>query len=254
MERPDDVFDIAKSYVDAGSDMIGTNSFGGSCYKLGHYGLSDRSAQINEAAAGISRTAAGEGIWVIASVGPTGIMLVLEEVTEEEMYNAFMAQAMALERGGADAVCIETMSDIEEACIAIRAAKENTSLGVICTFTFDLTAHSGYRTMMGASPGAALDAAVKAGADIVGTNCGNGFARMIDIVTIMRETNNDIPILVHANAGLPQAVDGRDVYPETPEDMARLAPALARAGANIIGGCCGTTPAHIRAMKKALAR
>ena len=252
IERPDDVFDIAKSYIDAGADMVKSNSFGGTCYKLGHYALADRAAEINEAAAKISRSAAGEDKWVIASMGPTGKMLVIEEVTENEMYDAFKVQATALEKGGADAVCIETMSDIDEACIAIKAAKENTSLEVICTFAFERTARGDYRTMMGVSPADALVAALEAGADIVGTNCGNGIERMIEIVTQMREINKDVPILVHANAGLPHTVNGKDVFPETPEDMARMAPMLIKAGADIIGGCCGTTPAHIKAIKEAI--
>jgi len=252
VERPDDVLDIAKSYIDAGADMVKTNSFGGTCYKLEHYALADCAAEINEAAARISRTAAGEHNWVIASIGPTGKMLVIEEVTEEEMYDAFRTQSVALEKGGADAVCIETMSDIEEACTAIRAVKAHTSLEVICTFVFERTVRGDYRTMMGVSPAAAMTAALEAGADIIGTNCGNGIERMIEIVTQMRDAGKDVPILVHANAGLPQTVNGKDVFPETPEDMARLVPALVQAGANIIGGCCGTTPAHITAIKMAL--
>ena len=252
VNRPDDVRGIADSYIKAGSDMVQANSFGGNCYKLEHYGLQDRAAEINEAAAKISRAAAGESNWVIASVGPTGKMLVIEEVTEGEMYDAFKTQAMALERGGADAICIETMSDIEEACIAIRAAKENTALEVICTFAFERTIHGDYKTMMGVSPDDAVKAAVEAGADIIGTNCGNGFERMIEIVSQMREINQEIPILVHANAGLPTFVDGKDVFPETPEDMARMMSKIISAGANIIGGCCGTTPAHIKAMKSAI--
>ncbi|MCL2351307.1 MAG: homocysteine S-methyltransferase family protein [Firmicutes bacterium] len=252
VERPEEVLDVARSYIDAGADMIETNSFGGSSYKLSHYRLAERAAEINEAAARISRQAAGEDRWVIASLGPTGEMLVTEDVTERELYDAFASQAAAFERGGADAVCIETMSDIGEAVQAIRAVKENTGLEVICTFTFEKTVKGEYRTMMGVDPAAALKAAAEAGADIVGANCGNGIERMIEIVGLMRGVNKDIPILVHANAGLPCSIDGKDVFPETPEDMAEAAPRLAKAGADIIGGCCGTTPAHIRAIKEAL--
>ena len=252
IDRPSDVMDVAKNYIDAGADMVETDSFGASSFKLEHYGLADRAAEINEAAAKISRQAAGDDKWVIASIGPTGKMLVTEEVTEDELYEAFKTQAVAFEKGGADAACIETMSDIEEACQAVKAVKENTKLEVICTFTFEKTVQGEYRTMMGADPVSSMNAVIAAGADVVGANCGNGIERMIEIVSQMRAANKNIPILVHANAGLPKNEGGKTVFPETRQDMAALAPKLAAAGANIIGGCCGTTPAHIKAMKEAL--
>jgi 5-methyltetrahydrofolate--homocysteine methyltransferase len=252
LDRPASVLDIAKSYVRAGADMIETNSFGGSSVKLSHYGLAEKAGEINLASAKISREAAGNEKWVIASIGPTGKMLVMGDITEDELYRSFKEQAMAFEKGGADAICIETMSDLGEAGLAIRAAKENTNLEIIATFTFDRTVSGDYRTMMGVSPREAALMSLEAGADIIGTNCGNGFERMIDIVKQIKAVAKDALILVHANAGLPVNIDGADVFPETPEQMAALVPELVNAGANIIGGCCGTTPDHIRAIRNAV--
>jgi len=250
----DAVKDIAQSYINAGADLVETNSFGANRFKLQHFGLQDKVAEINEAAARASREAAGDDRYVIASVGPTGKMLLMGDVTEDELYDAFREQAVALEKGGADAVCIETMSDAGEAVQAIKAAKENTGLEVIATFTFGKTLQGEYRTMMGLLPSDAVRAAVDAGADIVGSNCGNGMERMIDIVKEIRAEYPDVFILVHANAGLPVLVDGASTFPETPEMMASCVPALLEAGANIVGGCCGTTPAHIKAMLAAMPR
>ena len=252
VDKPGEALCIAKSYIDAGADMIKTNSFGGNVLKLSRYGLSERAAEINEAAASISRQAAGSDRFVIASIGPTGKMLLMEDVSERQLYDAFAAQAVSLEKGGADAALIETMSDIGEAVQAVKAVKENTGLEVICTFTFDQTVRGEYRTMMGADPASAALAVIEAGADIAGANCGNGMEDMIEIARTIRAAHKEVPILVHANAGLPTLVDGADVFPEGPEVMASFVPRLIDVGVSVIGGCCGTTPAHTRAMKEAL--
>jgi len=247
-----DVFDIAKSYIDAGSDIIESNSFGASRIKLAHYGLEREAFTINRIAVEISRKAAGEDKFVIASMGPTGKIPMMEEIPTADFYNAFKEQAIAFSEGGADAVCIETMADPQEAIIAIKAVKENTPLTCICTFTFDRTASGEYRTIMGTSPEIAGENAVKAGADIIGTNCGNGIEGMVEIVHIFRNIFPEIPILVHSNAGVPIHNGSETIFPESPDFMAEKVVHLADAGANIIGGCCGTTPEHIKAMKMAL--
>jgi len=245
IEHPDEVFDIAKSYIDAGADMVETNSFGGSSFKLIHYGLADRASELNQAAAGISRKAAGDK-FVLGSVGPTGKILMMGEVTPEEVYESFKEQVIALEKGGADAIIIETFTDIDEARLAIRAAKENTTREVICTMTFEKTVDGEYRSMMGVSPTEMMQELVPEGVDIIGANCGNGIEGMIQIVKEIRLCNAVIPVLVHANAGMPVYDDGKTVFPESPIQTASYVKAIIDAGVNIIGGCCGTTPEHIR--------
>ncbi len=249
--RPDDVRRIAREYAAAGADIIGTNSFGGSSLRLGDFGLADRAEELGRAAARLSRQEAGER-WVAGSIGPTGRMLFAGDVTERQLYDSYREQASALESGGADVLCIETMSDVQEAEIAISACKENTGCEVFCTFTFERTTRGEYRTMMGVSPTAAALAAAAAGADVIGANCGNGMEAMLPIIEEMRAAKPCTPILVQANAGLPVQRDGRTVFPESPEQMAAMVGELVRAGANIIGGCCGTTPAHISAIRRAI--
>ena len=247
ISRATDVFDIANSYIEAGADMIETNSFGGNYFKLKNYGLQDRVFEINRAAAEISRrAAAGSECFVLGSVGPTGKLLIMVEVSEDELCQAFKAQSMALEAGGVDAIMIETMTDLEEARIAVKAARENTSCEVFCTMTFDKIIGGEYRTMMGISPTEMTQSLVEAGADVIGANCGIGMKDMIGIVKEIRQVNGAIPILIHDNAGLPHYHNGETTFPETPDDMASNVKEIAAAGANIIGGCCGTTPGHIR--------
>ncbi len=245
-----EVFDIAKSYIEAGADIIETNSFGANRFKLDNWGFASRVTEINEAAASISREAAGKSGHVAGCVGPTGKMLIMGDVTETELYDAFRDQSTALERGGADIIIIETMSAIDEASIAVRSAVENTKCHVIITMTFSRTQKGEYRTMMGVTPEEMVKATKKAGAHVVGSNCGNGIEDMIGIVKEIRKTDNNIPVIIQANAGVPQYIDGQTVYRESPKMMASFVPDLIKAGTNIIGGCCGTTPEHIKEMWK----
>lgn len=239
-----DVLAIAQSYVDADADIIMTNSFGGSPIKLAHYGLADRAEELNRKAAEISRNAAGPDCLVLGSIGPTGEMLMMGTVSEQQLSEGFLLQAEALQAGGADALVVETMSAIDEAVLAVTAALA-TGLDVACTFTFDKTADHNYKTMMGVSVEAMVEAVTAAGAHVIGSNCGNGFDQMIEVVSRIRATGTKHPVLIHANAGLPEMRDGKTVYPESAESMAGKVDALMDAGADIIGGCCGTTPEHI---------
>jgi 5-methyltetrahydrofolate--homocysteine methyltransferase len=250
--HPVAVREIAEAYIAAGSDIVETNSFGGSSLRLKVEGLADKAQEFNRAAAALAKEAMGNKGYVAASVGPTSLILVEEggQTTAEELYESFKEQVIALAEGGADAICIETMSSMREATQAIKAAKENTKLPVICTFTFQAKT-KGFRTMTGLTPENAAHEAVAAGADIVGANCGNGIANMIEITKQMRAAEPKVPILIHANAGMPKEENGKVVFEESPEYMASRVAEVIAAGANIIGGCCGTSPAHITAMAKA---
>ncbi len=251
VSHPDVIKGIHEEYIAADADIVETNSFGGTCYKLKPYRLGDKVRELNQAAVALAKQAmAGKG-YVAASVGPTGHIVEDEggDVTPQDLYRAFKEQVVALEEGGADALCIETMASLNEAVQAIKAAKENTKLPVICTFTFEAGAR-GFRTMMGVTPERAAREAVAAGADIVGANCGNGIVNMIEITRQMRAAQPNTPILINANAGMPVLEGEKTVFKETPEFMASKVGDLIKAGVQIIGGCCGTTPAHIAAMAR----
>jgi 5-methyltetrahydrofolate--homocysteine methyltransferase len=250
-DYPDRIESIARAYAAAGSEAVETNTFGANRFKLSHYGLQDKVVEFNRKAVEITRRAIGPGGIVLGSVGPTGILLMMGEVSEEELYEAFKEQCVALAEAGADAICIETMTALDEAILAVRAARENTGLEVICTMTFDKTLQGEFRTMMGVSPEEMTISLREAGADIIGTNCGNGMENMIPIVEAIRRTDPGIPILVHANAGKPHYHDGKNTFDETPEITASYVPSLIRAGASCIGGCCGTTPEHIMRIRDA---
>lgn len=244
-----DVLDIANSYVFAGSDIISTNSFGANIFKLTQYNLSEKLSEICRTSAEISRKAAGENKIVMASIGPTGKFLIMGDASADELYSSFRQQAVAFEEGGADAVCIETFYALDEAEQAIKAVKENTSLEVICTFTFDKT-ENGFKTLMGITPQQMTESLILCGVDVVGANCGSGFEDMIEIVKKIREVSSRIPIIIQANAGLPTIENGNLIYSETPEKIKKIIPRIVEAGANIIGGCCGTTPEHIKVISE----
>ena len=251
--RPEVVKEMTRQYFAAGSDMALTNSFGGSVYMQKKYGYGERVVEFNRLAAEHARSQAPEGRFVVGSVGPTGEFLEpLGPVSESEMYEAFVEQVKALEAGGADGVVVETMTAVEEAALAVRAARENTSLVVMATMVFD-KGPRGFFTMMGVTPERAVHAMQDAGAHVVGSNCGNGIDNMVDIARRMRAETEGF-MLIHSNAGIPAMRGGQIIYPESPEYMAEKFRELADIGVNIIGGCCGTGPAHIRALAAAVGR
>jgi 5-methyltetrahydrofolate--homocysteine methyltransferase len=242
---------MARAYFEAGSDMVLTNSFGGSRFMLKKYGNGDRVQEFNRLAAEHARSQAPPGRFMAGSVGPTGEFLEpLGDVSEAEMLDAFTEQIVALQEGGVDAVVIETKTALDEVSLAIRAAKENTDLAVIATMTFD-KGPRGFFTMMGVTPEQGIKGMLDAGADVVGANCGNGIDAMVELSRQLRSAT-DGHLLIHSNAGIPAIRDGVIVYPETPDYMAKRFKVLADEGINIVGGCCGTGPDHIRALVKAV--
>ena len=249
--QPEVVQGMAKDYFDAGSDLVLTNSFGANRFMLKKYGHGQRVGELNRLAAQHARSQAPPGRYVLGSIGPTGEFLEpLGPVSQAEMLEAFTEQAVALEEGGADGVVIETMTALDEATLAIKAAKENTNLAVMCTMTFD-PGPRGFFTMMGVTPKQAVQELENAGADVVGANCGNGIEVMVQVAEELRGATDGY-LLLHSNAGIPQFKDGEIIYPESPEFMAQRFKALAGLGINILGGCCGTGPEHIRALALAL--
>ena len=242
---------MAREYFDAGSDIVLTNTFGGTKFRLQHYDAQDRVYELNALAAEHAKSQAGLSQYVAGSVGPTGEFLEpLGAVSESEMYDAFAEQITALEQGGADAVMIETQMVLEEARIAIKVARDNTDLVVMSTMVFD-KGPRGFFTMWGTSPEEAANGLADAGADVVGSNCGNGIDKMIEIAEQMRPVV-DCPIVIQSNAGIPAYKGGEIIYPETPAYMAERYKKLAGVPVQVLGGCCGTTPDHIRALVQAV--
>jgi 5-methyltetrahydrofolate--homocysteine methyltransferase len=249
LTMPEVVAAVHKEYVTAGADIIVTNTFGGSREKLAHYGLEGRLQEINAAAVAIARKAAGDGVYVAASIGPTGRFVEpVGDLSFDSMAAIFREQAEALVEAGADLITLETFLDIKEIRAAIIAIREvSASIPVIAMLTFD----NNGRSVLGTSPEAAAITLESVGADIVGSNCGLGVEGIYEILAAMRRVTN-LPLISQANAGLPQLLDGKTVFPGTPAEMVAYHERMLALGVRIIGGCCGTTPAHIAAMKQGL--
>lgn len=250
VEHPDAVEQVHRRYAEAGCDLLTSNTFQGTRTALAMHGLSDRVSELNQAGARVARIAAGEDRWVLADVGPFGGFLEpLGETSESELTDLFIEQLQGLYAGGADVALIETMSDANEVRVAVQAAKQVADWPVIASYCFENQGGT-YRTMMGLTADAALDQALAAGADIVGTNCGTAMD-LEDYVKLADElvaAAKGAPVIVQPNAGAPQVVDGKTVHPATVEQMAALAVKLKAAGVKIIGGCCGTNPEMLQVM------
>jgi 5-methyltetrahydrofolate--homocysteine methyltransferase len=250
-ECPGAVEAVARAYVEAGSDIILTNTFGGTPWKLEKVGLAARTAELNRLGVEISRRAAAGRALVFASIGPTGEFVApLGTRTDEEFVACFAEQIAACVAGGADGLCIESFSALDEATAALRAARQVCSLPVVVSLTFT-KGPRGYATMMGVRPDQAAAALDAAGADLIGANCGAGIEQAVEIARLLRPATRR-PLWIKPNAGLPELVDGQTVFRQSPADMAARVRDLLEAGASVLGGCCGSTPAHLRALAAAL--
>jgi methionine synthase I (cobalamin-dependent) len=243
------VEEVARAYVEVGSQIILTNTFGANRFTLARHGLADKVVEINRAGVEISRRAAAGRAKVFASVGPTGIMLMMGEVSPEEVQAAFEAQCQALAEAGADAIVLETFSDPAEIVLAVAAAKK-AGLPVVACMTFD-SGKDHDRTLMGTTPEQAARKLTEAGADCIGSNCGQGIEGFVKIAARLKAAT-DRPVWIKANAGLPEMIGDRTTYAQTPDKFAAVVPSLIQAGASFVGGCCGTTPEFIRAVKRTL--
>ena len=243
------VEEIPRAYVDAGSRVVLTNSFRGNRLALAADDLADRVVELNRAAARISKSAAAEQAVVFGSIGPSGKMLCMGEVSADELRDVFLQQATALASGGADGLVVETMADLEEAKLAVEAAK-STGLAVVACMCFD-SGPDNDRTMMGVNPEQAAEGLQAVGADVIGANCGQGIEGYVSIARRLAQAT-ELPIWIKANAGVPQLVGDQLVYETTPEQFASHVGKLLDAGVVFIGVCCGTSPDFLRAIKRKL--
>lgn len=250
LDHPEVITGIAKQYSAAGADIIQTNSFGGSSLKLAQYDLEVSTESINQNAVRLARQATTDEICVAASCGPTGILLEpYGSARPEQISEAYQRQIRALISEGVDIILIETMIDLAEARIALQEAKRaSKDTPVAVTMTFDVTP-GGFRTIMGTTIQEAVRVLLDEGADILGSNCGNGSEAMVEVAREFRK-HTDRPLLIQPNAGLPELRGGTLSYPESPEYMAGQCQRLLEIGVNIVGGCCGTTPDHIAALRR----
>lgn len=250
LSHPEVLEEIARQYLEAGAELIATNTFGASPMKLAAYGLDARMEELNASAVAAVRRAVGTGAFIFGSCGPCGRLLEpYGDADPDRVRAGFLVQMRILVGAGVDLIGVETMTDLREAVLAVQAAVEATrgAIPVVATMTFERT-RRGYFTIMGNDIGAAAAGLAAAGAEVIGSNCGKGIEEMIEVAREFRAVT-ELPLLFQPNAGLPSVEDDRLVYRETPEVFAERARDLVHAGASIIGGCCGTTPDHIRLLR-----
>jgi 5-methyltetrahydrofolate--homocysteine methyltransferase len=252
LTHPEIVREITRDYLDAGSDVILTNSFGANRFRLEPHGLSGRVREVNRASAALARDVITNKALVAGDIGPTARFIALGEVSAEELYDVFAEQASSLAEGGVDWIVVESMTDMEEMAVAVRAATETTHLPVVASMTYNRTP-KGYRTMMGNTPESCVRKAEDAGAALIGANCGSGIEDYVPLAPVLRALTT-LPLWIKANAGIPQIVNGKVAYPLSAEEYAAYVPALVDVGVDVIGGCCGTDPGFIREVGRKIER
>jgi 5-methyltetrahydrofolate--homocysteine methyltransferase len=253
VEQPDTIRALAKSYVDVGAQIVLTNTFNSNRIALERHGLAERAAELAQAGAAVSKQAAEGRAYVFASIGPCGKIIMMGEVTPEEIEASAAEQAAAMEAGGADAIIVETQSDLAEAEAALKGALGACAIPVGVSFTYEAGANNDH-TMMGVSVPQAHELATSLGASFVGANCGAGIETFVNIAEQYAACGSELPIWIKGNAGRAEIdADGGTVYRAGPETYAEAVPTLLTAGARFIGGCCGSSPDHIGAVAAAMA-
>ncbi|MCS6950329.1 MAG: homocysteine S-methyltransferase family protein [Armatimonadota bacterium] len=248
LRHPERVQAVHRAYLEAGANLLTTNTFGGNRLRLAAHGLEANLREVNRRGVELAREVAGERAAVMASVGPTGaLMEPFGDLSEEQAFEVFSEQIEALRQGGADTVILETFMALEEIVAALRAAKAQ-GMRVIASMSFG----AGERTMMGVTPEQAATTLVAEGALVVGANCSTGAQEMVPVIQRMRAVVS-VPLIAQPNAGMPTLIEGKAVYTQKPEEMAAFVPQFVQAGANIVGSCCGSTPDFTRAIAQALA-
>lgn len=245
LEKPDEVVKVHQAYADAGADILITNSFGGNSIKLKKAGLDKQADEINEKASLLARSVAKDKCFVAGNIGPCGELLQpMGLLTEAEVKNSFTHQAQVLSQNGVDLFLLQTFYSLQEIKLAIEGIQSVSGIPIIASMTFQETP-KGFATMMGDKVGDSMKALMDAGASVVGTNCSIGSKGMISLAKEVRSAVS-IPVVIEPNAGIPEVIEGKTIYNENAHTFAENMVRIKALGVDVIGGCCGTTPEHIR--------